>query len=175
MIHQRQRLPLGFEAGDHLPSIHAGLDDFQRHLAADRLLLLGHEDDAEAPFADLLQELVWADDGAGALGDRVIDGGDDTKGGSVRPAQKRSWTSSALAGSSAASLVRASSSASRSCEGVSVKTAASFRSTRCRSPPCLGRRLRRALSIKIRRIASAAAAKKWPRLSQDCPCSRCGL
>src|SRR5262249_605258 len=38
------------------------------------LLLLGHEDDAEAAFADLLQELVRADDGAGAFGDGLIGG-----------------------------------------------------------------------------------------------------
>ena len=34
------------------------------------------------------------------------------------------------------------------------------------SPPCFGRRLRRALSTRIRRIASAAAEKKCPRLFQ---------
>ena len=31
--------------------------------------LLGHIDDADAPFADLLQQLVWADDRAGLLDD----------------------------------------------------------------------------------------------------------
>ena len=71
MVHQRQRLPLGLEAGDHLPRVHAGLDDLERHLAADRLVLLGHVDDAHAPFADLLQQLVGADDCAGALGNRL--------------------------------------------------------------------------------------------------------
>ena len=40
--------------------------------------------------------------------------------------------------------------------------------TCCRSPPCFSRFLRRALSIRMRRMASAAAAKKWPRLSQCC-------
>ena len=38
MVHQRQGLPLGLEAGDDLPGVHARLDDLQRHLAADRLL-----------------------------------------------------------------------------------------------------------------------------------------
>src|SRR5207247_8699377 len=33
MIHQRQRLPLGFEAGDHLACVHPRLDDLQRDLA----------------------------------------------------------------------------------------------------------------------------------------------
>ena len=41
---------------------------FERHLAADRLLLLGHEDGAHAPLADLLEELVGADHRARALG-----------------------------------------------------------------------------------------------------------
>ena len=31
MIHHRQRLPLGFETGDHLPRVHSRLDDLQRH------------------------------------------------------------------------------------------------------------------------------------------------
>ena len=55
MVHQRQGLALGLEAGDDLPGIHAGLDDFQRHFALDRLGLFGHINCAHAPFADLLQ------------------------------------------------------------------------------------------------------------------------
>src|SRR5262249_51133329 len=39
----------------------------QRHLAAYGLGLLGQEDDAEAALADLLQQLVWADDRARPL------------------------------------------------------------------------------------------------------------
>ena len=50
--------------------IHAGLDDLQRHAAPHRPLLLGQEHHAKAPFADLLQQLVRADDRAGALCDR---------------------------------------------------------------------------------------------------------
>ena len=69
MVHHRQGLPLGFEAGDHLPGVHARLDDLQRDRALDRLGLLGHEHDAHAAFADLLQQLVGADDRARALGD----------------------------------------------------------------------------------------------------------
>ena len=60
MVHQGQGLPLGLEAGDDLLGVHARLDDLQRDLAADRLLLLGHIDDAKAAFADLLAELVAA-------------------------------------------------------------------------------------------------------------------
>ena len=47
--------------------IHARLDDLQSHLAAHGLGLLGHVDNAHAAFADLLQQLVRADDRAGAF------------------------------------------------------------------------------------------------------------
>ena len=50
--------------------VHARLDDLERDLAADWLLLLGHVDDAHAPFADLLEQLVGADHRAGPLRDR---------------------------------------------------------------------------------------------------------
>ena len=69
MVHQRQGLPLGLEAGDDLPAVHARLDDLEGDLAADRLCLLGHVDDAHAAFADLLEQLVGADERAGAFGD----------------------------------------------------------------------------------------------------------
>ena len=69
VVHHGQGLPLGLEAGDHLPGVHARLDDLQGHLAANRLPLLGHVDHAHAPFADLLQELVAADGRARAFGD----------------------------------------------------------------------------------------------------------
>ena len=55
VVHERQRLPLRLEAGHHLARVHARLEDFQGHLAANRLLLFGHEDDAKAALADLLQ------------------------------------------------------------------------------------------------------------------------
>ena len=45
--------------------VHARLDDLERDLAAHGLRLLGHVDDAHAAFADLLQQLVAADDSAG--------------------------------------------------------------------------------------------------------------
>src|SRR2546430_2142882 len=64
-VHHGQGLPLGLEAGDDLAGIHAGLDDLEGDLALDRVGLLGHEDGAHAAFADLLQELVRADHGAG--------------------------------------------------------------------------------------------------------------
>ena len=72
VVHHRQGLPLGLEAADHLLGVHARLDDLQGHLAANRLLLDGHEDRAHAAFADLLDQLVGADVGAGLLGDGRI-------------------------------------------------------------------------------------------------------
>ena len=45
----------------HLAGVHPGLDDLQRDLAADRLVLLGHVDDAHAALADLLEQLVRPD------------------------------------------------------------------------------------------------------------------
>ena len=60
------------------------------------------------------------------------------------------------------SRVKASSSARRRSSGCGVASPISFSSSgrRCRPPPCRTDRLRRAASIRIRRIASAAAAKK---------------
>ena len=60
MVHHRQGLPLGLEAGDHLPRVHARLDDLERDRPLDRLGLLGHEDHAHAAFADLLQAACTA-------------------------------------------------------------------------------------------------------------------
>ena len=62
MVHHCQGLPFGLEAGDDLSGVHAWLDDFQSDLAANRRMLLGHEDDAKAALAELLQQLVRADD-----------------------------------------------------------------------------------------------------------------
>ena len=51
MIHQRLCLPLGLEAGDDLARIHTGLKHLQGDFPAQRFLLLGPEDHAEAPLA----------------------------------------------------------------------------------------------------------------------------
>ena len=86
----------------------------------------------------------------------------------VRPAKNRSLTSSAFAGRRCASSSRASSDGQQ-LVGVARRrqSATSSRSIALAGrPPCLTRCLRRALSTRIRRIASAAAAKKWPRLFQ---------
>jgi hypothetical protein len=39
------------------------------------MLLLGHEDQAEPPFADLLQQFVGTDDRAQTLAERLVGGG----------------------------------------------------------------------------------------------------
>ena len=61
VIHQRERLPLLLEAGDHFLRVHAELEDLERHAPSHRLDLLGHPDDAEATLANLLEQLVIAD------------------------------------------------------------------------------------------------------------------
>ena len=76
MVHQRQRLAFGFEAGDDLPGVHAQLDDLEGDAAAHRFLLLGHIDHAAAAFADLLEQLVAANAVAGLFGEgRGSEGG----------------------------------------------------------------------------------------------------
>jgi hypothetical protein len=75
VVHHRQRLPFGLEAGDDLPAVHTRLDDFQGDFALDGLGLLGHPDDAHSAFADLLQELVGADHRARMFADWFIEGG----------------------------------------------------------------------------------------------------
>src|SRR5262245_59794897 len=64
MIHQRQCLTFGFEAGDHVASVHAWPNHLQSHLALHRLVLLGDKHETEASLANLLHELVWSDDSA---------------------------------------------------------------------------------------------------------------
>ena len=58
VIHQRQRLALGFEAGDDLLAVHARLENFHSHPAAHRLPLFGVKDNAEGAFANLLEQFV---------------------------------------------------------------------------------------------------------------------
>jgi hypothetical protein len=77
MVHDRQGLPFGLETGDDLSGVHPRLEDFQGHLAAHGLRLLGHEHHAEASFPDLFQQLIGSDGGARAVVFfRKIDGGD---------------------------------------------------------------------------------------------------
>src|SRR5262245_2637710 len=75
MIHDCQGLSLRLEASDDLSRVHAGFEDLQGHLAAYRLELFRHVNDAKPALADLLQKLVRTDDRARGLDDgRLIDG-----------------------------------------------------------------------------------------------------
>ena len=67
MVHEGKRLPFSFESGDHLPRVHAQLDDLQGYFPSDRFLLFGHVDAPEASLADLFEESVPAYTGAGGF------------------------------------------------------------------------------------------------------------
>ena len=82
-----------------------------------------------------------------------------------RPAKYRNLTSSAFSGASAVSAVRASLRSRRSSRRSAETDWRPSSSTRRKSPPRLRRPFLRAFSIRIRRMASAAAAKKWRRFS----------
>src|SRR5207247_10341146 len=60
VIHNREGLSLGFEARDHLTSVHARLDDLERDAAVDRLFLLGYIDDPTPAFPDPFTQFVTA-------------------------------------------------------------------------------------------------------------------
>ena len=70
MVHQRDGLPLGLEAGEDRPGLAPlDADQLDRDPALDGLGLVGHPDRAHAPLADLLEQLVAAgDERAGGLG-----------------------------------------------------------------------------------------------------------
>ncbi len=86
MVHERQRLPFRLEAGHDLACIHPRLDDFQRDLAANRLLLLGDKNQPHAPFTDLLHELVGADDAANPVAAARVTRGQRRRCGPIEPA-----------------------------------------------------------------------------------------
>ena len=67
VVHHRQGLPLGLEAGHDGSGVHPELNDFQGHTPFYRRLLLGNVDDAETSFADFLQQAKSADDRLGAF------------------------------------------------------------------------------------------------------------
>jgi hypothetical protein len=70
VVHQRQRLALRLEAANHVLGVEARLNELERDLAADRLLLHRHVDDAEAALANALQQLVAANRRPHSLGRR---------------------------------------------------------------------------------------------------------
>jgi len=61
MVHQCQRLSLGFKSGGDLFGIQSLLDDFERNFPFDRFPLLGHPYAAHSSFTDFLQQLVATD------------------------------------------------------------------------------------------------------------------
>ncbi len=74
VVHQGQGLALGAEPRQHLPRVHAGLDELECDGAPHRLGLLRHVDRAHTPLTDGLQELVRADDDAWAFTIGLIPG-----------------------------------------------------------------------------------------------------
>ena len=67
MVHQCQRLPLRLEPRHDRASVHAELDDLERHAAAHRLFLLGHIDRPAPALPDFLQQFVTGDPVASIL------------------------------------------------------------------------------------------------------------
>jgi hypothetical protein len=75
VVHHRQSLALGTEAGDELGGVHAALDHLQGDAATDRFLLVRFPDQAHASLADAALQEVRADElplgnGIGAGGGR---------------------------------------------------------------------------------------------------------
>ncbi len=89
VVHEGQCLALRLEPGYDVARVHARLENLQGHLAADRLRLLGHEDDAEAALADLLEQFVGADDRAGAFAKRFVRSGNRHAGAAAVNAAQR--------------------------------------------------------------------------------------
>src|SRR5262249_21953393 len=69
-------LALRLKARDHLPAVHPRFQNLESYFATNGLLLLGHEDDAEAAFADFLHQLVRTDHRTRRFGEwMVVNGG----------------------------------------------------------------------------------------------------
>src|SRR5262249_62152471 len=67
--------PPGLKAGDHWAGIPPGLDELDGPQAPDRRRLLGHPDRPHAALAELLYQLVRANDRAGGFWRRRLSGG----------------------------------------------------------------------------------------------------
>ena len=65
-------MALGVEACNDLARVHSGLDELECDLAADRLLLLGNVDQAEATLANLFLQRVPSDNRPGPLGHGLL-------------------------------------------------------------------------------------------------------
>src|SRR5260221_11945518 len=60
MVHQRQRLPLGFKPGDDALRVHSRLDDFQSDPSSNGCLLFSHVNHPASALTYLLEQLVMA-------------------------------------------------------------------------------------------------------------------
>ena len=61
VVHQRQRLAFRLEARNDFPRVHPGLDHLERHLTADRLLLLRQPHLAHPALTDQAQQAIGSD------------------------------------------------------------------------------------------------------------------
>jgi hypothetical protein len=73
MVHHGQRLSLGFEPSNHLACVHSRLDDLQRHLAANRNLLLGYVDQSHPAFPEHFAQGVGSDLAAKWLLKKIVE------------------------------------------------------------------------------------------------------
>ncbi len=72
VVHQRQGPAFRLEAGDDFPCVHAGLDDLERHLPVNRLLLFGQKDNAHTTLSDFPEQLIRADPRARLFQGRLV-------------------------------------------------------------------------------------------------------
>ncbi|MDR3701194.1 MAG: hypothetical protein P4L56_16220 [Candidatus Sulfopaludibacter sp.] len=61
VVHDRQRLALVDEAGEHLARVHSQFDDFERYEAANRFKLFGQVDGAHTPLAERPKDPIPAE------------------------------------------------------------------------------------------------------------------
>ena len=73
MLHERERLALGLEAGNDFARVHARLDELDGDAAADGLFLFGQPDFTHAAFADHFEQMVRTNDGCGGSCQRVAE------------------------------------------------------------------------------------------------------
>jgi hypothetical protein len=71
VVHHRQGLALGLEAGDHLLGVHARLDDLQRDPAPNRLDLLGEPDLPHPALAEAVEESVTIEEPGRSIRDDI--------------------------------------------------------------------------------------------------------
>ena len=62
MIHHGHGLPFALEAGNHVATIHARLQNFDRHATPDRIGLLGCENPSHPTLTQKLEQAIATDD-----------------------------------------------------------------------------------------------------------------